>query len=353
MLHARWTYTSLRFRFPAGTSRGVLNDKPSWFLLVSHNDDPGTVGIGEVSLIPGLSPETPSDIPHILDKLCVAINEVAAWKLQHQQQFPAVHFALETALADLQNGGKRLLAETAFTSGTHGIPINGLVWMGTHDEMLQRVEAKLQEGFRVLKLKVGAIGFEKEMDLLRYIRLQYSPAELEIRLDANGAFGRKDVFDKLEQLAAFHIHSIEQPVAAGNPELMRDVCAQSPVKVALDEELIGMKTHAEKEQLVDFIRPSYLILKPSLVGGLAHSDDYARIAEARGMGWWATSALESNIGLNAIAQWSATRAQSLPQGLGTGQLFHNNIPSPLTVRNGRLWYETQQPWNIQAIIQPR
>jgi L-alanine-DL-glutamate epimerase-like enolase superfamily enzyme len=261
--------------------------------------------------------------------------------------WPSIAFALGTAIFDLKSGGQRLLFESKFTSGDSPIAINGLVWMGDPGFMLQQIEEKINAGFSVIKMKVGAIDFEQELALIRHIRMNYPAEKIEIRIDANGAFRFVDVFKKLEQLAVFSIHSIEQPIKAGNPQMMAEVCRFSPIPVALDEELIGIVPDDDKKRLLDIILPQFIILKPSLLGGFENSQQWINLAEERGAAWWVTSALESNIGLNAIAQWTATHKNPLPQGLGTGSLYSNNIPSPLLVENGFLHYKPETSWQLE------
>jgi len=346
MLQCDYIKTSLKFLQPAGTSRGVLHEKDSWFVRLWDSDNPETVGIGECSLIPGLSPDSVPGFEQQLKAVCQAVENVVPSDLS---AFPAIRFGLETALRDLEQGGKRLLYTSDFTTGTTGIPINGLIWMGNKPEMLSRIAEKLDQGFSVLKMKVGALNFSDELEILRALRKEHPPAQLELRLDANGAWKPEEALDKLNQLSEYNIHSVEQPIAAGTPEAMARVCINSPIPIALDEELIGVHTPEQKEQLLATIKPHYIILKPSLLGGFSASEEWINLAEKQGTGWWVTSALESNIGLNAIAQWTATLDTALPQGLGTGSLFANNIPSPLTVTGSRLFYRPEKPWDLLSL----
>ncbi len=350
MLKARWIPYQLMFRQPAGTSRGLLHTKSSWFLLVADTVQPQRVGIGEVSVIPGLSRDNISGIEKALDEVCAIINQTTLVPENFDGDFPSIVFAFETALLDLKSGGERLLYKNSFTSGTSGIPINGLVWMGNFEEMKMRMTQKIDEGFRVIKIKVGAIDFTQELELLAYVRRHFSPDILTLRLDANGAFRPDQAFERLQQLSAFDIHSIEQPVAAGQAEVMAELCEKSPIPIALDEELIANFNMLEKKQLLEQIKPQYIILKPSLIGGFNAADAWINLAEKLKIGWWATSALESNIGLNAIAQWTAQKSASLPQGLGTGQLYTNNIPSPLEIRDAQLFYNPTKTWTLNPII---
>lgn len=347
MLRATYHKHNLHFRQAAGTSRGVLHSRDSFFLLISHADNPEITGIGECGIIPGLSFDDRPGFEAALNDLCKMLNHGNFPEKRWLDYWPSIAFALSTAITDLKNGGRRLLFESKFTSGESPIAINGLVWMGNPGFMLQQIEDKISEGFSVIKMKVGAIDFDEELALIRHIRMNYPAERIEIRIDANGAFQYTDVMKKLEQLAIFSIHSIEQPIKAGNPELMAELCRHSPIPVALDEELIGIVSDDEKKRMLDRILPQYIILKPSLLGGFENSQQWINHAEERGAGWWVTSALESNIGLNVIAQWTATLNNPLPQGLGTGSLYSNNIPSPLLVENGFLHYKPETPWQLR------
>ncbi|KAF0201152.1 MAG: Mandelate racemase/muconate lactonizing [Bacteroidetes bacterium] len=347
MLRARYHKHTLHFRQAAGTSRGVLHSRDSFFLLISDAERPEITGIGECGIIPGLSFDDRPGFEAALLELCGMLNQGNFPEKEWLNYWPSMAFALSTAITDLKNGGRRLLFESKFTSGESPIAINGLVWMGDPGFMLQQIEEKISEGFSVIKMKVGAIGFEEELALIRHIRMNFPSDSIEIRIDANGAFQFVDVFKKLEKLAAYSIHSIEQPIKAGNPDLMAEICRNSPIPVALDEELIGVFSNDAKKRLLDKILPQYIILKPSLLGGFENSQQWIKLAEERGAGWWVTSALESNIGLNAIAQWTATLNNPLPQGLGTGSLYSNNIPSPLQVENGFLHYKPETPWQLK------
>lgn len=349
MIQARHIKYSLHFHFPAGTSRGILHQKDSWFILLQDQDDPGRTGIGECSLIPGLSPDPVADVPGKLEQVCARLEQDMPVDEGDLKGFPAIRFALETAQRDFNTGGNRILFPGDFTAGRKGIPINGLIWMGDKQTMLQQVAGKIDEGFRVLKMKVGAIDFSEELEIIRQLRATFSPADLEIRLDANGAWEKEEATGKLKTLSEFDIHSLEQPVKAGQWEAMAEICITSPIPVALDEELIGIVDPRQQQKLMEQIRPEYIILKPSLVGGITASATWISIAEKLGIGWWVTSALESNIGLNAIAQWTATLDTGLPQGLGTGKLFTNNIPSPLEIRGGELFYNPGQAWDTSII----
>lgn len=342
MLKAVWTKYTLDFLRQSRTSREVLDVKDTYFIKIVDTENPGIAGYGEAALFRGLSADDTPEFTDLLENCCKSINELDIRSVSSS----AIRMGLETALSDLRNGGEH----EPFYSGT--IPptrINGLIWMGDKQFMLDEIEVKLHHGFNCLKLKIGGIDFENEVDILRSIRHRYSSDVLELRLDANGAFTPDNAMHRLERLAAFGIHSIEQPIKAGQQREMAAICRQSPIPVALDEELIGLKDIHEKCDIIDTIRPAYIILKPTLCGGFAQSDEWIDIAEKRGTGWWATSALESNIGLNAIARWSATHNVTIPQGLGTGQLYSNNIDSPLVLTGEYLTSLPDNTWNFNRI----
>jgi o-succinylbenzoate synthase len=324
----------LHFKKPAGTSRGYLTEKPAYFIHIKDSET-AVDGIGECSILPGLSIDERPDIEDKLKEVCELLNQDQQLHVpENLEQWPAIVFGLETAILDVQHGGKRLLFDNAFSRGEKGILINGLVWMDNIEGMWQQVQEKIAAGFPCVKLKIGALDFASELNLLERIRDKYPDAE--IRLDANGALRHDEALNKLQQLSEYHIHSIEQPVKQGQYELMAELCKASPIPIALDEELIGVTSREGKINLLDTIQPQYIILKPSLIGGFASADEWIALAEERNIGWWATSALESNIGLNAIAQWTASKNISLPQGLGTGSLFTNNIPMPMEIKKGEL-----------------
>ncbi|MBK9291104.1 MAG: o-succinylbenzoate synthase [Bacteroidetes bacterium] len=339
---------TLKFRFEAGTSRGVLTEKHGWFIRLTDPDDPARTGLGECSLIPGLSPDPVQELSELIAQLSAHGLDVDQFTSLHAARFPALAFAVETALASLEKQGSMCLFPSAFTEGQKGIPINGLIWMGDIATMKARINEKIAGGFTTIKLKVGALNFEDELALIAEIRKHYGPEQITLRLDANGAFRADEALEKLKRLSDYHIHSIEQPIKAGQIELMAELCRQSPVPIALDEELTGQPDE-EMFNLLDAIRPHYIILKPSLLGGLRKSALWIAAAERLGIGWWVTSALESNLGLNAIAQWTATLHNNMPQGLGTGQLYHNNIPSPLYIRDASLWYDSGLGWKLPEL----
>ena len=330
----------LHFKQPAGTSRGVYTTRKIWLI---HLSDGQRTGVGECAPLPDLSCDALPDQEYIsiLNKVCKDFCQSGGIDYDSLRDYPSMLFGMETALLNLQNGDR--LFDTAFSRGETGIPINGLVWMGNHDEMLQRLEEKLEKGFRCIKLKIGAIDFDQELDLIRRIRDRFSFHEVELRVDANGAFPYDEALYKLELLSQYNIHSIEQPIKAGQWAFMADLCRESPLPIALDEELIGVNDPAMKRHMLNIIKPRYIILKPSLHGGMAGCREWIETARDLGIGSWITSALESNIGLNAIAQFAASIYGdhiTLPQGLGTGQLFTDNIPMPLEVIKDRVFIKT-------------
>ena len=327
----------LHFKQPAGTSRGVYTTRK---ICLVHLYEGDRHGVGECAPLPDLSCDALPDQEYtsILNKVCEDFCQSGEIDDDSLRDYPSMLFGLETALLNLQNGDR--LFDTAFSRGETGIPINGLVWMGNHDEMLQRLEEKLEKGFRCIKLKIGAIDFDQELDLIRRIRDRFSFHEVELRVDANGAFPYDEALYKLELLSQYNIHSIEQPIKAGQWAFMADLCRESPLPIALDEELIGVNDPSMKRHMLNIIKPRYIILKPSLHGGMAGCREWIETARDLGIGSWITSALESNIGLNAIAQFAASVYGdhiTMPQGLGTGQLFTDNIPMPLEIRNDQLW----------------
>lgn len=349
MYKASFKKYDLEFIRPAGTSRGVLTTKPSWFIFVIDTKS-GITGIGECSIIPGLSYDNISEIENTLSKTCQNINDIDSLLETELKDFPAIRFGLETALLDIQNGGKRILFPNGFTYGVTGIDINGLIWMGDVDFMLSQIKDKIESGFTCLKMKIGAIDFNQEINIIKEIRKNFSSKEIELRVDANGAFSPKDAINKLNILSQFDIHSIEQPIEAGQINEMHKLCMNTPLPIALDEELIGISDFSKMENIISTINPQYIILKPSLIGGFALAEKWIQLAEKYSVGWWITSALESNIGLNAIAQWTQTLGNTMPHGLGTGLLFENNIGSPLNIKKGKLYYNQFNKWDLTNII---
>lgn len=345
MLKAHYIAHTFKFNIAGGTSRGVLTEKTSWFIKL-FNDDKTVFGLGEVSILPGLSPEKPADIEYLLNLLVKNPSEfIRNFDLN---KFPAVKFGLETALLDLKMGGSQILYPSLFTEHKKGIKINGLIWMGRKEEMLLRLKEKVKQGFSCIKIKVGAINFQEELDLLQFIRKSFSPEEIELRVDANGAFTPENAMHKIDALSQFTLHSIEQPIKQGQWHAMAKLCINSAIPIALDEELIGITNITEQEQLLDTIKPQFIILKPSLIGGLKETENWSKQAAQRNIRSWVTSALEGNIGLNAIAQWTYVKGSQMPQGLGTGQVFSNNIASPLEIKGEELWYNNTKPWQELA-----
>ncbi len=335
----------LHFKNPAGTSRGVLTDKETWFLVLEEN---GNKGIGECGILRGLSADDRPDYEEKLQWVCnnIHLGEQKLW--ESLLEFPSIQFGVEMAFRSLRSENPFVLFPSAFTKGQKSIPINGLVWMGNEAYMKQQIEQKIADGFHCIKLKIGAIDFEKELDLLRFIRQNFTADQIEIRVDANGAFSIDSALDKISQLSEFKLHSIEQPIQKKQHDSMAELCKNTPFPIALDEELIGVFNPDEKEQLLQKITPQYLILKPSFVGGFRGTSEWIALAEKHQIGWWITSALESNIGLNAIAQFTYGLQNSMPQGLGTGGLYLNNFDCPLEVRNGNLHYNPKSNWQIDT-----
>ncbi|MGO4904027.1 o-succinylbenzoate synthase [Flavobacterium sp. W20_MBD1_R3] len=331
----------LDFKRPSGTSRGVMTEKETWFIVLEKDDKKG---IGECGILRGLSIDDRSDYEEKLKWTCDNINLGKDQLWEALIEFPSIQFGVEMAFQSLVSETPFLLFPSDFTNGTKSILINGLVWMGEESFMKQQIEEKLAQGFRCIKLKIGAIDFDKELQLLRFIREHFTPEQVEIRVDANGAFDPTLALDKLMQLSEFKLHSIEQPIQKNNTDRMAELCKTAPFPIALDEELIGVFTLAEKEQLLEKIKPQYIILKPSFVGGFRGTQEWISLAEKHKIGWWITSALESNIGLNAIAQWTFLQQNVMPQGLGTGALYTNNFDCPLEVSDGQLWYKKELDW---------
>jgi len=341
MLKANFKKYILNFKQASGTSRGVLKTKQTFFLLLSKN---GKQGIGECGLFRGLSIDDRSDYEEKLKWVCEYISLGKEALLNILYEYPSIQFGLEQAFLSLQSNNKFELFDTSFVHAKEPISINGLIWMGDADFMQRQIEDKLAAGFKTIKLKIGAIDFDKECKLLASIRERFSAQEIELRVDANGGFTAQEALRKLERLSKFDLHSIEQPIRQGQVEKMKYLCEKTPLPIALDEELIGVFSKEAKEILLEEIRPQYIILKPSLIGGIQGSNEWISIAENKHIDWWITSALESNIGLNAIAQYTSSLNTTLPQGLGTGALFTNNIEAPLSVKNGNLLYDRSKPW---------
>lgn len=347
-----WKKHRLNFKFRAGTSRGILKNKLSYFILIEDNQ--GVTGIGECSLLTGLSPDDRPDIERKLDQVCSKFNENPVQDPESFHKFldmhtgrkwPATRMAFETAFLDLYEGGRRIIFRNGFIQGG-AIPINGLVWMGDRDFMFRQIRDKINEGFSCIKMKIGAIDIEAELDLLRYVRNQFHSQDIQLRVDANGAFNPGNVMRILKRLEQLKIHSIEQPIKAGQWEAMHALCRRTPVPIGLDEELIGEYDRDGKIRLVKSIDPQYIILKPSLLGGFQATSEWIDIARSRGIGWWITSALESNIGLNAICQFTYDQDIHIEQGLGTGQLYTNNIECPLELYRNSIRYNNKKEWDL-------
>jgi o-succinylbenzoate synthase len=335
----------LNFKQASGTSRGILRKKETFFIEIS---DGLKYGIGECGLFRGLSFDDVPDFEDQLKKVCRAL-EGGADVTSLYADYPAIRMGVEMALKSFDADEPFHLYDTPFSKGTQSISINGLVWMGSIDFMRRQVFDKIDEGYDCIKLKIGALDFNLECQLLEEIRAHYSSSLVTLRVDANGAFKPEEALEKLERLSKYELHSIEQPIAAGQFKFLKKLCAQTPIPIALDEELIGVLNVADKAAILDEIQPQYIVLKPSLLGGFTAAEEWITLAKARNIGWWITSALESNIGLNAIAQWTATLNTSMPQGLGTGGLFTNNIESPLVAEVGVLQYNNKLSWVTKHI----
>jgi O-succinylbenzoate synthase len=352
MLTLSYQRRALRFNFPARTSRGALTEHVAYYLELRDVRRVGQVGWGEAAPLAGLSPDYGPDFETQVQALCHAVNQQRYALLEDIEPAslttaaqPALRFALETAVLDLGQGGRHQLYPNAFSQGEAAIPINGLVWMGDAAFMREQIRQKLAAGYSCLKVKIGSLDFATELALLAEIRAEAGPAQLVLRVDANGAFSPAEALGKLEQLARFDVHSIEQPVAAGQWAALADVCRHSPIPVALDEELIGLTDPARQEELLAAVQPAYVVLKPTLLGGHAATRRWIALAQAHNLGWWVTSALESNIGLNAVAQLTGEYdVAGFAQGLGTGQLYHNNVAAPLRIAQGALHYDPTGHW---------
>ena len=334
----------LNFKQASGTSRGILRTKETYFLFITKN---GKRGVGECGLFRGLSIDDRPDYEDKLQWLCENINLEKDYLLTELIEFPSIQFGLEQALLSLNSKHPFELFSSAFTKDNDSIPINGLIWMGNEDFMRTQIKEKLKAGFTTIKLKIGAIDFELELSLLKSIRSEFSSKEIELRVDANGAFNPKGALEKLKRLSEFEMHSIEQPIKQGQPQEMAKLCKLTPLPIALDEELIGVFDVTKKEELLLIIKPQFIILKPSLVGGFKGSNEWIGLANKNNIDWWITSALESNVGLNAITQFTHSLDVTMPQGLGTGGLFTNNFDSPLEVENGEIRYNKNKHWNFE------
>lgn len=336
----------LDFKRPSGTSRGVLRQKETWFIVIENN---GKTGVGECGLLAGLSIDDRPDYESKLQWTCNHIGLGFEQLWTDLLEYPSIQCGLEQAFRSLSAAQPFELYPSSFTRGEKGIPINGLIWMGDEDFMKSQIKEKIDQGFSCIKMKIGAIDFSTEIKLLTAIRKEFSATDIELRVDANGAFSPEDALSKLRRLATLDIHSIEQPIRQGQWEAMAELCSKTPLPIALDEELIGVFEPEDKKKLLQIMKPQYLIFKPSLIGGFKGVNTWIKLCEEAAVDWWVTSALESNIGLNAIAQWTYTLNNSMPQGLGTGSLYTNNISSPLQVIGENLYYKRNGNWNTEYL----
>ena len=346
-MKATYKKYTLNFKRPSGTSRGVLTTKETWFIILEEENN---FGIGECGILRTLSIDDRPDYEEKLKWTCQNIHLPKDELLAELVEFPSIQFGVEMALLSLQSQDPFQLFPSAFTNGEKGIPINGLIWMGEEAFMHEQIQQKLEQGFSCIKLKIGAIDFDKEIALLQSIRKKYSASEIELRVDANGAFKPHEALQKLQRLSELDLHSIEQPIKQGQFSEMEKLCAETPLPIALDEELIGVFSVTKKEELLQTIQPQYIILKPSLIGGFKGTQEWIDLAEKQNIGWWITSALESNIGLNAISQFTFKQDSNMPQGLGTGSLYTNNIESPLVVKEEYITYAPDKTWDVNSIL---
>ncbi|MDE6802682.1 MAG: o-succinylbenzoate synthase [Muribaculaceae bacterium] len=345
MLKAAYCRYQLNFNFVAITSRQSMTEKETYFIKVWDTEDPERYGVGECAIFRGLSADDTVDYQSKIAYISDNISQIS----QPDIKEPSIRFGLETAFNDLHNGGKRIIFPTDWIHQDKGIEINGLVWMGDINTMRSRLREKIADGYRCIKIKIGALDFDSEIELLKLIREEYSERDIQLRLDANGAFTPGNALRYIDRLAKYDIHSLEQPVKPNQWKGMKEICRYSPIPIALDEELIGNMNYDHRCWLLDSILPQYIILKPSLCGGFSTADGWIKDAVDREIGWWATSALESDIGLNAIAQWVSTKNISIPQGLGTGMLYTNNITSPLLVNHSELKYDPNKSWDLSHL----
>lgn len=345
MIKATYKKHILEFKQASGTSRGILKTKETWFIIIEDNN--GNKGIGECGILRGLSIDDVPNYEAQLKYTCQNITKGLEVLYAENEAFPSIQIGLEIAFKSLEASNKFEIFPSKFSRGKANMPINGLIWMGTEAFMKQQIQDKIEAGFSCIKLKIGAIDFQTELDLLKGIRNNFSESDIELRVDANGAFNPNDALEKVKQLSDFNLHSIEQPIKQGQFDDMARLCEKTPLPIALDEELIGVFGVTKQQELLQTIKPQYIILKPSFVGGFAGSNQWITLAEKQQIGWWITSALESNIGLNAIAQYTFTKNVTMPQGLGTGSLYCNNIVSPLEVNNGEITYNTNKNWDFK------
>jgi o-succinylbenzoate synthase len=334
-LEASFEKHQLQFITPAKTSRETFTLKDTYLLNVRYHDTELT-GIGECSPLWTLSIDPKDEYIAQLQFVCDNINNWKSLLNNSLPNFPSIQFGLETALLDLTNGGKGIIYPSKFTEGNDSIQINGLIWMNDFANMSSQIENKIEQGFKCVKLKIGAMNWENELTLLNSIRKRFSENDIEIRVDANGAFSSEEALTKLDKLAKLKIHSIEQPIMAGQVDHMKSLCLNTPIPIALDEELIGIKDKTKKDELLTEINPQFIILKPSLIGGIKGSNEWIDAAKKTKTDWWITSALEGNYALNSIAQFVYRTRNKLPQGLGTGQLYNNNFESRLSLNKDQL-----------------
>ncbi|MGK7893864.1 MAG: enolase C-terminal domain-like protein [Xenococcus sp. (in: cyanobacteria)] len=349
-LNAEWQKHTLNFSRPSGTSRGILREKPTWYILLRDNVTSRLAGIGECSPIPGLSIDNLAVMEEKLTEVCREISTGTFSFSNNLDHFPSIKFGLEMAFKDLQHSEPGILYPSSFTDGNQGIYINGLIWMGKIDFMHEQIKNKLAANCSCLKIKIGALDFSAECSLLEELRSGFNRDALEIRVDANGAFSPNEALEKLNILAQYDLHSLEQPIKPNQWEFMAQLCKKSPIPIALDEELIGITNKNLKKDLLFTIKPQYIILKPSLLGGFSKTQEWIDLAQEQSISWWITSALESNIGLNAIAQWTATLNPTMPQGLGTGNIYSNNIRSPLKLQENQLYYDPNLDWGYSEFF---
>lgn len=349
-INAEWQKHTLNFSRPSGTSRGILREKPTWYILLRDSVTGQLRSVGECSPIPGLSIDNLAVMEEKLTQICAEISVETFSFSQNLNDFPAIEFGLEIAFKDLQHSKPGILYPSSFTEGNQGIDINGLIWMGNPDFMREQIKQKLDNNCSCLKLKIGALDFPAECSLLEKLRSNFNRDALEIRVDANGAFSPNEALEKLNILTQYDLHSIEQPIKPNQWEIMAELCKKSPIPIALDEELIGITDQELKKDLLSTIKPQYIILKPSLLGGFSKTQEWIDLAQQESISWWITSALESNIGLNAIAQWTATLNPTMPQGLGTGNIYSNNMRSPLKLKDNQLYYDSNLDWGYSEFF---
>lgn len=349
MIRARSELIEFKFQRPATTSRGTYTSKKVYFIILYHSDDPSIAGVGECSLFPGLSYDDVRGFRTKLNQTIERINQGDCFPDNTLSEWPSINFAIETAWKDLRANGSKVLYPSGFTEGKDSILINGLIWMSDKSEMISQIRQRLNDGFTCLKLKIGALDLREEIEVLKFIREHCTAEELEIRVDANGAFTRSEALEVLKILSDYNLHSVEQPIAPGQPDEMAKLCELSPVPIALDEELTGKHSAAARRKVLETIKPKYLVLKPGLLGGLNPCKEWINLAREKDINWWITSSLETNIGLNVIAQWTYTLQNHIYHGLSTGSLYNNNIRSPLYLHGERLYYDPERKWDLSPL----